>query len=151
MRVFIVTYLCSVVGVYSCAVDAEQCIRALKRTGGHCHSVNHRLRAAHARGPPPSVPLPSSFAKGNREGRRGVVSIHQYVQCDCIEYTMHSTYRMISRDCSAMTGSVDRFSLTNFRGNPPHRTVCGRGNTPKPPFLSRSIVVSMRIVVLSRS
>ena len=33
MRVFIVTYLCSVVGVYTCAVDAEQCIRALKRTG----------------------------------------------------------------------------------------------------------------------
>ena len=25
MRVFIVTYLCSVVGVYSCAVDAQQC------------------------------------------------------------------------------------------------------------------------------
>ena len=33
MRVFIVTYMCSVVGAYSCAVDAEQCIRALKRTG----------------------------------------------------------------------------------------------------------------------
>ena len=33
MRVFIVTYLCSVVGVYTCAVDAEQCIRALKRVG----------------------------------------------------------------------------------------------------------------------
>ena len=46
------------------------------------------------------------FAKGNREGRRGVVSIHQYVQCDCIEYTMHSTYRMIPRDCSATTECV---------------------------------------------
>ena len=33
MRVFIVTYLCSVVGVYSCAVDAQQCIRALRRVG----------------------------------------------------------------------------------------------------------------------
>ena len=33
MRVFIVTYLCSVVGVYSCAVDAQQCIRVLKRVG----------------------------------------------------------------------------------------------------------------------
>ena len=36
-------------------------------------------------------------------GHAGVVSIHQYVQCDCIEYTMHSTYRMIPRDCSATT------------------------------------------------
>ena len=33
--------------------------------------------------------------------------------------------------------------LANFRGNPPHRTISGRGNTPKSPFLSRSIVVSM--------
>ena len=33
MRVFIVTYMCSVIGAYSCAVDAEQCIRALKRVG----------------------------------------------------------------------------------------------------------------------
>ena len=33
MRVFIVTYLCSVVGTYSCAVDAEQTVRALKRVG----------------------------------------------------------------------------------------------------------------------
>jgi hypothetical protein len=33
MRVFIVTYLCSVVGVYSCAVDAQQCIRALASVG----------------------------------------------------------------------------------------------------------------------
>ena len=32
MRVYIVTYMCTVVGAYSCAVDAEQCIRALKRT-----------------------------------------------------------------------------------------------------------------------
>ena len=27
------TYLCSVVGVYSSAVDAQQCIRALRRVG----------------------------------------------------------------------------------------------------------------------
>ena len=33
MRVFVLTYLCSVVGAYSCAVDAEQCIRALRRVG----------------------------------------------------------------------------------------------------------------------
>ena len=33
MRVFIVTYMCSVVGTYSCAVDAEQTVRALKRVG----------------------------------------------------------------------------------------------------------------------
>ena len=38
---------------------------------------------------------------------------------------------------------ADSRSLTNFHGNPPHRTISGRGNTPKPPFLSRSIVVSM--------
>ena len=33
MRVFIVTYMGSVVGTYSCAVDAQQTIRALKRVG----------------------------------------------------------------------------------------------------------------------
>ena len=33
MRVFIVTYMGSVVGTYSCAVDAEQTVRALKRVG----------------------------------------------------------------------------------------------------------------------
>ena len=33
MRVFVVTYMCSVVGAYSCGVDAEQCIRRLKRVG----------------------------------------------------------------------------------------------------------------------
>ena len=27
------TYMCSVVGTYSCAVDAEQTVRALKRVG----------------------------------------------------------------------------------------------------------------------
>eukprot|EP01047_Picozoa_sp_COSAG01_P058235 COSAG01_NODE_6834_length_3478_cov_1.203315_4_plen_60_part_00 len=27
------TYMCSVIGAYSCAVDAERCIRALKRIG----------------------------------------------------------------------------------------------------------------------
>eukprot|EP01052_Picozoa_sp_SAG31_P071454 SAG31_NODE_30369_length_382_cov_0.731449_1_plen_63_part_00 len=36
---FIVTYLCSVVGVYTCAVDAEQCIRALKYALSISHSM----------------------------------------------------------------------------------------------------------------
>ena len=50
MRVFIVTYLCSVVGVYTCAVDAEQCIRALKRVGCEgatvCEAQSDRLMRA---------------------------------------------------------------------------------------------------------
>ena len=34
-------------------------------------------------------------------------------------------------------------SPTKFHGNPPHRRISGRGNDPKPPFLSGTIVVSM--------
>ena len=34
-------------------------------------------------------------------------------------------------------------SPTKFHGNPPHRRISGRGNVPKPPFLSGTIVVSM--------
>ena len=30
---YIVSYLCTIVGVYSCAVDANQCVRALRRVG----------------------------------------------------------------------------------------------------------------------
>ena len=39
---------------------------------------------------------------------------------------------------------ADSRSLTKFRGNPPHRTISRLGNVPKPPFLSGTIVVSMR-------
>ncbi len=30
---YVVTYMCTIVGVYSCAVDANQCVRALRRVG----------------------------------------------------------------------------------------------------------------------
>ena len=31
--IYIVSYMCTIVGVYSCAVDANQCVRALRRVG----------------------------------------------------------------------------------------------------------------------
>ena len=30
---YVVTYMCTIVGVYSCAVDANQCVRSLRRVG----------------------------------------------------------------------------------------------------------------------
>ena len=32
-KLYVVTYMCTIVGVYSCAVDANQCVRALRRVG----------------------------------------------------------------------------------------------------------------------
>ena len=30
---YVVSYMCTIVGVYSCAVDANQCVRGLQRVG----------------------------------------------------------------------------------------------------------------------
>ena len=30
---YVVTYMCTIVGAYSCAVDANQCVRSLRRVG----------------------------------------------------------------------------------------------------------------------
>ena len=30
---YVVSYMCTIVGVYSCAVDANQCVRRLRRVG----------------------------------------------------------------------------------------------------------------------
>ena len=30
---YVVTYMCTIVGAYSCAVDANQCVRSLQRVG----------------------------------------------------------------------------------------------------------------------
>ena len=42
--IYIVSYMCTIVGVYSCAVDANQCVRALRRVGCIAYKSGKSLR-----------------------------------------------------------------------------------------------------------